>query len=957
MWLAQGPFGAGVVAKDQNTQVSKVLKTNEKYAVGRKQDFPLCIDSKKVSNNHCAIIVGEFSEDDMTNPEVRPRIQLQNTREGSKGIGVGAKGDQDLNNVELVAEGATYDLTEGQEVRVVSFASIGIIWTEVCCFIAPPRPGIIPTEDCRKLGVHLTPILRAGVTHHVASVYSPTVQMAASLINGCNFVKVEWLNDLATAVDSCVNFELPQLSKHRPTFSPALEARHKRFEVWEASSKRRRIFKSLRFICVGEKNREIDSQLRFMIESGGGTIETFDVKSSACKTKWNRALSRGKAKAGKTLVVLGDEQNVTAAIGKDGWKELVEENEGFGLVFKSTNDVILSVLDNNISNLESGIGVEDDEGHRSSSPIPDVIPNSMPDEQTNPPQTHSPAIEEASPPRRRPPRRTSRQPSEQPGPSVIDPISESSQSRPTRRSTRQSSQPPEPSAPSAPPARSEPEPEAPRRPPRRIPTRRVDIKTGEPIVTGLGDSSVLNDAPVVTPMTTQPSVPIVIDYTASSRTRTLPRPKRRLEATDFGSREGSAAPEERVTKKYRSLFEESGPAKDTTSSLSDLMNSAVEETQLSQTMARSKSKPVTQATALDAVPEEMEMSETQTTGSTLNPSNSGRKRKAVAEEDEEMDGVEQALAPSGTNSQTGSARPPPSKRLAVENVNSVDRTQESMPTSAKPPSTLKSGSASGAEPGKPDTDEAFLKAVASTKRGKKNEDEFDREFNKLKISKPELAQEDQEDRQWAVLEDFGDDSNIRGNFMMIVEFDAPRHRVRAPQERNPEWDGKPNFKKFKKKNAGSTNVRPRRVELVLNEQHAYGLGAGYWKEENSSQVQNFDESQSLARTTQSPAVVIHDSDSDDGVVQSKRKTTVPAKKTRGTTKKSQPLFLEDSESDHEAALKDEDQSPDATLESEPPPTNKPARNARSRRAQPIVVDDDSDDDAMFKGRRAKGRRR
>ncbi|KAJ8075883.1 hypothetical protein PM082_021515 [Marasmius tenuissimus] len=537
MWLAQGPFGAGVVAKNQDAQVSKVLKTNEKYAVGRKQDFPLCIDSKKVSNNHCVIMVGEFSDDDMTNPEVRPKIQVQNTREGSKGIGVGAKGDQDLNNVELVAEGATYDLAEGQEVRVVSFASIGIIWTEVCCFIAPPRPGNIPTEECRKLGVHFTPTLRAGVTHHVTSVYSPTAQLAASLVNGCNFVKAEWLNDLITTVDSSVNFELPQLSKHRPTFSPALEARHKRFEVWEASSKRRRIFKSLRFICVGEKNREIDSQLRFMIESGGGTIETFDVKSSARKTKWNRALSRGKAKAGKTLVVLGDEPNITAAIGEDGWKELVEENEGFGLVFKSTNDAILSVLDNDISNLESGIGIEDDGGHRSSSPIPDVIPNSIPDEQTNPPQTHSTAIEEASPPRRRPPRRTSRQPSEQPGPSVTDPITESSQSRPTRRPTRQSSQPPEPPAPPAPPARSEPEPEAPRRPPRRIPTRRVDIKTGEPIVTGLGDSSVLNDAPVVTPMTTQSSIPIVVDYTASSRTRTLPRPKRRLEATDFGSRE------------------------------------------------------------------------------------------------------------------------------------------------------------------------------------------------------------------------------------------------------------------------------------------------------------------------------------------------------------------------------------------------------------------------------------
>jgi len=83
MWLAKGPFGAGVVAKDPKAEgltfllvfairveltrrlVSKVLKTNRDFAVGRKPEFPLRIDSKKVSNNHCVITVGEFSEDDM----------------------------------------------------------------------------------------------------------------------------------------------------------------------------------------------------------------------------------------------------------------------------------------------------------------------------------------------------------------------------------------------------------------------------------------------------------------------------------------------------------------------------------------------------------------------------------------------------------------------------------------------------------------------------------------------------------------------------------------------------------------------------------------------------------------------------------------------------------------------------------------------------------------------------
>ena len=40
-----------------------------------------------------------------------------------------------------------------------------------------------------------------------------------------------------------------------------------------------------------------------------------------------------------------------------------------------------------------------------------------------------------------------------------------------------------------------------------------------------------------------------------------------------------------------------------------------------------------------------------------------------------------------------------------------------------------------------DTDAAFLQALASTKRGKRREDDFDREFNNLRISKPEIGQD------------------------------------------------------------------------------------------------------------------------------------------------------------------------------------------------------------------------
>lgn len=144
---------------------------------------------------------------------------------------------------------------------------------------------------------------------------------------------------------------------------------------------------------------------------------------------------------------------------------------------------------------------------------------------------------------------------------------------------------------------------------------------------------------------------------------------------------------------------------------------------------------------------------------------------------------------------------PVNKRRAIENVNSVEPTSSDLSqakTFVKPSSTITDKPRTGAIAGQPDRDPDFLKAIASTKRGKKQEDEFDREFNKLKISKPELNQQDAEE-EWNVLEDFGDDSGLRGNFMVIMEMDVYKTESMRPKKvYNTQWSGKPNFKKFKK---------------------------------------------------------------------------------------------------------------------------------------------------------------
>jgi hypothetical protein len=186
----------------------------------------------------------------------------------------------------------------------------------------------------------------------------------------------------------------------------------------------------------------------------------------------------------------------------------------------------------------------------------------------------------------------------------------------------------------------------------------------------------------------------------------------------------------------------------------------------------------------------------------------GKKRRLSSEDD-----VEIQVADGDRGHTTPDVAEPSTKRRAVENANALvipnsEETTAMVRGRSKPPSNagpVKSKTKAGAPPGKPDTDDAFLKAIASTKRGKKNEDEFDREFNKLKITKPELGRHEPEE-EWNVLADFGNDSGLRGNFMVIVEIDpyersACSSGVKAKSV-NCEWDQKPNFKKFKK--VGST---------------------------------------------------------------------------------------------------------------------------------------------------------
>ncbi|KAI0759277.1 hypothetical protein BD413DRAFT_675034 [Trametes elegans] len=276
-------------------------------------------------------------------------------------------------------------------------------------------------------------------------------------------------------------------------------------------------------------------------------------------------------------------------------------------------------------------------------------------------------------------------------------------------------------------------------------------------------------------------------------------------------------------------------------------------------------------------------------------------------------------------------------------------------------------------------------AVASTKRGKKTEDMFDREFNNLRISKPDLAQQKMND-EWSVLEEFG----MTGR--------------------------RPDFKKFKRKN-GAGRRHP--VELVVEEEGDLGIGSQYWKGSSQtapsgsgqlkSQVKaeesEGEKTTTTQRSTQRRAkstlpTLVSDEEDEDGDERiftpapskppsSKSKSQGRGSKALPSTRASsrnaatriasqkQPLFIvSDIEEENDDAVgegmstvdrslvlegEDEDSAGTtlmATSRSTQSRTTRGKKGLASKRSIPVVLDDDSDDGATFKalGARAKSRR-
>ncbi|WVF66616.1 hypothetical protein IAT40_001356 [Kwoniella sp. CBS 6097] len=241
---------------------------------------------------------------------------------------------------------------------------------------------------------------------------------------------------------------------------------------------------------------------------------------------------------------------------------------------------------------------------------------------------------------------------------------------------------------------------------------------------------------------------------------------------------------------------------------------------------------------------------------TVNSEESGGSSTSRLRQDDAMDLDESAGSAADVGRSTRSKRatstermPPPaqiSRRIRSPSPDPEEEEEvESRPTVKAPPqwhtkaehssqakaSTKGKSQSQAARVSGPAKDEAFLQAISKSTKARKAIDELDREFNQLRIPKPNGSSAVIKANEWqasipdyALLNDADDE--LRGNFIKIIRRDMFRKDLGTNKQSERVDDGRPNFKKFKKKDV--VRRTPIQFKLAAAATQAAELGEPYW---------------------------------------------------------------------------------------------------------------------------------
>ncbi|KAI5122259.1 hypothetical protein M0805_007123 [Coniferiporia weirii] len=846
MWIIEGAFDGEPGNLEKQSKHSKdlqvpsltsdlelkLLKPGRAYPLGRKAKHPfqLVLSHPKVSGEHVTFVVGEHLVDQIDDPGMKPVLKILNHK--SRILQVNRERKERV----VVQPLAEEFLLSGDVIALVTGIYVSVWWRPVCCY-APPKTPSIPFDKCASLGIKIVSTPRPEITHHLTQLLDTTQAIATSLLNSTHLVRPDWLTELLHLGETAASadlpsvletdFRLPAEKQHRPSFSPSLPAPLKSYTLWEVSDVRMGLLKGWRLVFIGEKGRELDIETRTLVERGQGEYEAFDVDGGA--TRLRQAIARNKRKSGteawKGISIIGNPETLKVAAG-DLWDAMQDVLKSSDLRIIDHVQLTQAVLYSDTTRIDSSLNVNSEQ----ESSLPDGVPNTYPEESSHPSRSSEgviPLQDPESAPRARLPRRVA--------PRTTTPAT-GSEPMSVQPAPEQDSVPVSDLASS----RMNEEPENAKR--KRPLVRRTRANAVPPPILGIDDPSSIISQPPELDSAIIPAARIAADTPASEKppsSSSTPlvrsgRLKRRARTAvpldpilaELEQEIAEAMTQQPPLKRFKALFDETDPDRVASEALGSAFSGGIVDSQMFSQLPTESGGAGLSEPPMAVVPEEVEESQ---------PVQASRVEAEGVPMEDEDDGP---LSPRKNRSKPTSTAVASSSQSQMPPV-PFSSTQVSKRVSSKV----------GAAPGKPDTDAAFLKALASTKKGKRREDDFDREFNNLRISKPEHGNVEAED--WRVLADFGDESNLMGNFMVIVEMDVPANKSRSrTQSREPEkldWQGKPDFKKFKKK----TLVRQRpAVELTVEDENDYGMGVAYWKGGSQSQSQSQHVSQNEPTTTQ-----------------------------------------------------------------------------------------------------------
>lgn len=766
------------------------------------------------------------------------------------------------------------ELQSGDMINIVVGIIIQVDWKQIACFLPPVRNSpSIPRQDCASMGLSMVTTTHALVTHHITPKYELTVPLATSLLSAAQLVKSEWLQECIRLGTTEDDTNLFKSTQLEQVFNLPLESKYRP----AFSPGLPPTFKSFKFWEPNEERLNFLNGYRFVLLANKNAEVDGDTRELCL---------RGG----------GEYDGFPLTSGHAKWRQMLakakrkKEEVGINVLIVTDDRPIQAtvgptkwqemVADAHTMSV-SIITVETLLNAVISIDASILLSAPDPHQDCSPPPGNANAHPEESCLALAPSR-----------PEAIEVDRHSSPRPPAEPETSAwRSRSPQPGA------------ETNVQPP---PSRRQLIRSVKPLSTNSNRDQTDSNVGA-----TVPPAPSINRPKLKRRAATPTAGTASVMESILAEKEMNREP---PLKKFKALFDASDPDKMSTDAPNSGTSAGVSRDTGSATQSASLHAPlhgtVPGMRALDAVAEEEEGSSL--AGPLLSQSLPAQLPNQLA--------IAQRV-------------PARARQTSREPVGAVDGEKDHADTAEDQMASKQSKKSTR----QLDTDQAFLIAVASRKRGKKGEDNFDREFNKLRISQPDIHGEQEED--WAVLGDFDDDiRNIRGNFMVVTEVDVYRNgRPREITAVRRDYDGKPNFKKFKKTPTPSLRHS---VELVIKAEDDYGVGPGYWKDSTATKDSTLPPSQPGVQRR--PRTILESEDEDTEKLPVAKK---PGKQLAAGGGRSQAarLFLDSDEESTQGKG-----SRWFTQGREAPNQGVRTGGVRSNKRH-IIADDDSDEEAAFKG--------